>query len=268
MCNDMSMEIIVATMHQKKFSKLTEMNIRSDVVFANQSDETSYCEHQFPYGTAKMISTETVGVGKNRNMGLMYASGDYILFADDDTFFYNECPNIVRNAFKECPDADGIIFNLDSNFIHRKENNKIKRVRLYNSFAYGTARLAVRRSSILKKNILFSLNFGGGTRYSSGEDTLFIVDMLRSGLKLYTYPVSIGITDDTSSTWFDGYTEKYFYDMGALYYAISKSFCKMLCLQYLIRHKSYKEGGLSFTRAYRLMKQGMRGYETLKPYQS
>ena len=31
-------QVLVATMHQKDFSKLQEMNIQTDAVFANQSD--------------------------------------------------------------------------------------------------------------------------------------------------------------------------------------------------------------------------------------
>lgn len=69
-------EILCVTMHQKDFSKLEEMNIHSDIVYANQCDCTSYEELEFDGHIAKMISTETRGVGKNRNIALMYASAD------------------------------------------------------------------------------------------------------------------------------------------------------------------------------------------------
>ena len=52
-------EILCVTMHQNDFSKIKEMNIRSDVVFANQCDHTNYEELEFEGHIAKMISTQT-----------------------------------------------------------------------------------------------------------------------------------------------------------------------------------------------------------------
>ena len=72
-------EIACVTMHQKDFSKIQEMNIHSDVIFANQCDRTAYEEIAFEGHTARMISTETRGVGNNRNLALTYAKGDILL---------------------------------------------------------------------------------------------------------------------------------------------------------------------------------------------
>ena len=77
-------QVLCTTMHQKDFSLLKKMNINSDVVFANQSDETRYDELEFEGGIAKMITTSTRGVGINRNLTLMYANDDVCLLADDD----------------------------------------------------------------------------------------------------------------------------------------------------------------------------------------
>ena len=64
-------EVLCVTMHQNDFSKIKEMNINVDVVFANQCDHTSYEELKFDDYTAKMISTQTRGVGINRNCMLV-----------------------------------------------------------------------------------------------------------------------------------------------------------------------------------------------------
>ena len=76
-------EILCVTMHQKDFSKIEQMNINSDVVFANQADTTSMDELEFNGHRARMITTDTRGVGVNRNLALTYAQGDICLFADD-----------------------------------------------------------------------------------------------------------------------------------------------------------------------------------------
>ena len=53
------LQVLVATMGQKDFSKIEEMNIASDVIFANQSDDTKYDEKRFDGYLAKMITTGT-----------------------------------------------------------------------------------------------------------------------------------------------------------------------------------------------------------------
>ena len=50
-------EILCVTMHQKDFSKIEQMNINSDVVFANQADTTSMDEMEFNGHRARMITT-------------------------------------------------------------------------------------------------------------------------------------------------------------------------------------------------------------------
>ena len=72
-------EILCVTMHQNDFSKIKEMNIHSDVVFTNQCDHTSYEEIEFDGHTAKMISTQTRGVGKNRNLAITAALTNHSL---------------------------------------------------------------------------------------------------------------------------------------------------------------------------------------------
>ncbi|MBR2616245.1 MAG: glycosyltransferase [Clostridia bacterium] len=244
------------------------MNLQSDVVFANQSDETGYREVSFGENTARMISTATRGVGVNRNLALLYATGEYLLFSDDDLRYVDGYRDTVERAFSELPRADCIIFNIETvgSDIGRRQNGKARRVRWYNALNYGAVRLAVRRSSVSREGIFFNCNFGGGTPFSCGEDTLYIISMLKKGLKLYAYPALIATVDQTESTWFRGYTEKYYFDKGVLYASISRPFGRLLCLQDLIRHPNYKKNGLSFSRAYAWMKRGLKSQKRLTPF--
>ena len=86
--------------------------------------------------------------------------------------------------------------------------------------ALGGCRLAVKRTRALAENLWFSLLFGGGAPYGSGEDSLFFDAMLRKGLKLYTCTQKIADVSQEDSSWFKGYTEKYFKDKGVLYTAM------------------------------------------------
>ncbi len=262
-------EVLCATMKQENFDKIQQMNIQSDVVFANQANDTGYDAIAFGENKAKMITTQTKGVGVNRNIALLYATGEYLLFADEDLLYVDGYAEIIENAFAEIPEADCIIFNIDTigMDIQQRKNVKAKRVRWYNALNYGAVRIAVKRNSVMRENIMFNCNFGGGTPFSCGEDTLYIVNMLRRKLKLYTYPQTIAAADQTQSTWFRGYDEKFYYDKGVLFATVSKPFAKFLCLQSLIRHPDYKKNGLTFSEAYSCMKKGIKNQKLMKPWQ-
>ena len=266
----MRVQVLVAAMNQTDRSLLERMNIKSDVLVGNQCDENKVDHFEWNNCQCCYLSFAERGVGLNRNNALMRANGDICLFADDDMRYSDDYVEVVKEAFAAHPDADGIIFNLQmvGNTIASRKNEKSKRVRWYNALSYGTARLAVKTDSIKRENIAFHRCFGGGTMFSCGEDTLFIVDMLKHNLKIYTYPVTIAQVDQGTSTWFSGYNKKYLYDKGVLFRAISKKWCSLLCLQALIRHSHmYKEAGLRFWEAYSLMKLGSKGFEKLVRYQ-
>lgn len=261
-------EVLCVTMNQNDFKKINEMNISTNVVFANQANDTRYEEMKFGENVAKMITTSTKGVGINRNLALIYATGEYLLFSDDDLKYVDNYSQIIEDAFLEVPNADCLIFNIDTigADIPRRKNQKVKRIRWYRALNYGAVRIAVKRTAVSRENIMFNQNFGGGTDFSCGEDTLYIVDMLRKGLKLYVYPQTIATVDQSTSTWFRGYNEKYYYDKGILYASISKRHAKFLCLQDLIRHPDYKKEGLAFFKAYKFMKKGIKNHLKMQPF--
>lgn len=268
----MNIQVLCTTMNQETALPLcNKMNIQSDVIFANQCDKVYFEETNYGDYIVKMIATNTVGVGINRNMALMYANADICLLADDDLRYVDGYVQIVEDAFQKLPDADAIIFNIETvgANVKRRINSKIKRVRFFNCLNYGTPRIAFRTKSIMRENIMFSRCFGGGTAFSAGEDSLFITDMLRKKIKIYTYPKKIAEVDQRSSTWFTGYNKKLLYDRGVLYAALSLKLSKLLCIQALIRHKElYVHSKMNFLEAYQIMKNGIKGYSDLISFSS
>ncbi|MEN6350849.1 MAG: glycosyltransferase [Syntrophomonas sp.] len=212
-------ETLVAAMNQRDASLYQIMNLRTNAIIANQSDSWDYRDYQFEHGKCILVTTPERGVGRNRNQAFLKASADILLLADDDLIFFEDYPATVDKAFAERPDADLMIFSLASSPDARDlaaPVNRIKRVRMLNFMRYGAPGVAVRRASLLKANLWFSLLFGGGAPYSHGEDTLFLREALRKSLKIYVYPQAIAMVNTSNSSWFSGYHEKYFFDKGAL----------------------------------------------------
>ena len=77
----MAMQVLVATMHQADASIIQKMNIRCAAVVANQADREEITTQKTEYGECKMITTKTRGVGLNRNIALLAASEDILLFS-------------------------------------------------------------------------------------------------------------------------------------------------------------------------------------------
>ncbi len=252
----MKVEVLVATMHQNDHSLLQKMNIQTDAVIANQCQRNEYKEIETKFNNiVKIISTKTKGVGINRNFALLYASKDILLFADDDLVYDDNYEGLILQAFNDNPEADMIIFNVKG---AGRPITKAHRVRWYNFMRYGTVRIAIKRQSLQKANVWFSSLFGGGAKYSAGEDSLFLRDCLAKKLKIFATPVTLCKLDNSRpSTWFDGYNKKFFYDKGVLYNHISKKLAKLLCIQYLIRHKKARQE-MGFFTAYKEMKKGIK----------
>ncbi|KQL42437.1 hypothetical protein AN960_00280 [Bacillus sp. FJAT-25509] len=257
----MKLEVLVSTMHQKDNSLLEKMNIHSNAIFINQCDKVIFEEFPYKGNIIRFLSFNERGIGLSRNNALMRATGDICLFADDDVIYNDEYENIVLNAFKGDPNADIIIFNVPSLNKERENTAEIKRnsqVNYFNFMRYGAVSIAFKRESIKKANVYFSLLFGGGAKYSAGEDTLFLFECLQKGLKISTNTAQIGTVSQKDSTWFRGYNKKYFYDKGILYATLSKKLSYLLILQYAIRKHNLYKNEMGMIQAIKYMSEGRR----------
>lgn len=254
----MNIELLVSTMYQKNIIELCEkMNIQTNAIVINQCDKFNYEKFDIKDSTIISYSFNEKGIGLSRNNALMRATADICMFSDDDMIYKDNYEQIVLESFSELEDADVIIFNLEEKNQTRYIINKIERVGWHNYLRYGTARIAIRRESIIKNTIFFNQLFGGGTKYCHGEDNLFLTECLKNGLKIYTMPKTIAaLTDERPSSWYNGYNKKYFLDQGALYYCISKKYWKLLCLQDVLRHKSEFSSFGTWKLCYKLMLEG------------
>ena len=261
MNNDL--QVLIVTMNQKNYQLLDKMNIQSDALVGNQTDENNVEEFEYKSNKVRWFSFNERGVGLNRNNLLMRATSDIILFADDDVVYDDGYKDKVLEAFKKHPEAQMILFNVIPmpRTINPYLITKYKRIRWYNCLKYGAVRIAVRLSALRESNVYYSLLFGGGAKYYSGEDSLFLMDCIKKGMKVYAYPETIGKVYFGSSSWFEGFNDKYFKDKGTFFYFLSKRFSKLLCLQYCIRCKRNFINHCSPKQAYKLMIEGIKEFK-------
>ncbi|MCL2151838.1 MAG: glycosyltransferase [Oscillospiraceae bacterium] len=261
-------EVLVATVNQYDFSLIDKMNLQTDAVIANQAGKVDYSEYESNGTIIKMISTNTVGAGINRNMALTYSTGDILMLADDDVSYIDGYGEIIQSAFMEVEKADILIFRVNS-----IKNGELiedcppiqKRLHLHNALKYGTCRIAIKRRSMLQANIHFHDFFGPGCSYYMSEDTLFIIECLKKKLKIYAHNGFIGNTLKDYSTWFCGYDEKFWYNKGAFIAAGLPRLRYPLMIYFLWRFR--KESGTSLINRLKFMHKGIIGYGTLQSYE-
>ncbi len=247
----MRLQVIVSTMHQTDHSLLEKMNINSDAVVINQCDRSETEEFQFRGHNIKWISMNERGVGLSRNTGILHSDADIILFADDDITYVDDYVDGVVGAFEKNDDADLICFNINlvnstKNIGAHRHNTECKKLSAFNSMRYGATLIAVRRRAILRERIMFSLLFGGGAEFSSGEDSIFLKQCLDAGLNLYSDTFFLGDVEDSQSTWFKGINDKFFTDRGMVYRIAFPKIYPLIFLYYAYRdskkHKDYSLG--------------------------
>ena len=257
------LQVLVAAMGQKDLSLAEKMNIRCAAIIANQADR----EETVREGSVTMITTATRGVGRNRNIALAAAAGEYLLFADDDVVYNDDMPRQVIAAFEENPRADMLVFSMDivkNGVVTEKRHLQNRRLHVWNSLRYGTYTLAVRREAIVRSGVTFHESFGGGCPFSAGEDTLFIKHCFDAGLRVYAHPYVLGTCCKDTSSWFVGYNEKYFYDKGVLVRQLFPRTAYLMAPYFAIRFK--RETKVGVWQRLRLVYAGVRNGKGLVPY--
>ena len=262
---DFSYESLISTMGSDGKDLIQKMNVKSQAILINQQDKFFHKEYKVNQCLVKELGFNEKGVGLSRNNALMRSAADICLMADDDMVYVDDYLTKIEQAYKKYPDADMILFNVR---IHNQDGVSVKtakegRLHYLNSLKYGTVTFTFKREKILKHNISFSLLFGGGAKFSNGEDSLFLWDCLNAGLKIYSCTDVIADVYNYESSWFSGYNEKFFTDRGALFEALSSRFSLLLIYQFAIRKQNVFKHDYSLKETISMMKRGRSLFRSL-----
>lgn len=261
----MRVEVLASVMNQDMAVLAERMCLDSDAVIINQCDRLDHAEMDFRGHRVRFFSFPERGIGRSRNAAIERADGDICLFADEDIVYNEGYAESVCAEFARNPHADMILFNIEVEESRRTYHiEERRRVHWYNCGRYGAVSFAVKRESLLKSGVRFSLLFGGGARFSNGEDSLFLKEFMDRGYRVYTAPVTIGRERAGESTWFFGYNQKFFYDRGVLYHFLYGVMALPFALRFLLVHRALLCGELSLGQALSRMREGIRMGKCLK----
>ncbi len=151
------------------------------------------------------IQLETIGLSHSRNAALDYCTTPYLLFADDDHELSHDGISALATALAADPGlafAIGVRGRADS---HPPVLRTASDVRRWNIGRVCAPELMLRCADMKALGIRFDTNFGVGARYPSGEDYIFVCDMLKAGAQGRSFPIITGYhkTPSTGDDWSD-----------------------------------------------------------------
>lgn len=255
----MRVTILISSLKNNADELIKKMNIESDAVIVNQCDEEGIEKQSFDFGEVTVISSKERGVGLSRNMCIDNSFGDIVLFGDDDIVYDEGYANRVAKEFENHPEADMIMVNVNVCDERRTYVNQgFKKLSRFNIGRFPAYSIAVKRDVLIEKNLRFSPLFGGGAKYSNGEDSLFLKEAYDKKVRMYASDVFVGKEVPRESTWFNGYTEKFFFDRGVLFAFLYGSFAWIWRIRFVLTKKEMFKGEISRKEANRLMKKGIK----------
>jgi len=261
----MNLEVLVSTMNRNSFELIEKMNIKSDCLIINQSNDFTQNLENHTVNNFRMLSYQERGLSKSRNRALEETIGDICLIADDDVVYRDDYVEKIVGAHKEYSDYDIIVFAVPTTNTERSKKyySKRKRMGYIRSLKVASFEISFKKKSIIDNNVRFNEDFGAGSgKVAMGEENIFLYECLRKGLKILYLPIVIGVVTHEESTWFKGYTEKYFRDLGACYAAMSSHFKYLLAMQFIIRKYSKYKNSVSLLKAYRNIMVGLKNYSS------
>ena len=112
----MGLQVLVAAVGENPATLAGRMNLESDAIIVNQTDRYAYQEYKYlcPNGAKKIqcYNLAERGVGLSRNHALLRATGDFLLFADEDIVYDSGYEQKVLEQFAQHPEADFLLFNI------------------------------------------------------------------------------------------------------------------------------------------------------------
>lgn len=256
----MSIQLLIATMHQTDHSLIERMHISSDAVVINQCEQESKEMFDFNNNHILWINTKERGLSKSRNMAIRNATAEICMIADDDMVYRTDYVDIVTSAFARL-NADIIGFQvcgIEKKF--KDYSEKEQKISYVKSMKMASVEIAFRRSIFEKKDIQFDELIGAGTDFLMGEENAILFQCLRKGLTIYYTPKVIADLHTGNSTWFTERNEKFFIGKGASFAAMKTPFTTFLIWQWAIRKRGLYKGNMSISKAIKLMQMGKRSY--------
>ncbi len=249
----MTLEVLISCMHQPDAAIVEASGISCDALVINQCQREDYLEA----GRTRMFFTRQRGLTRSRNMALENARGDLCLLCDDDEVFVPDFEEKILQAYESLPQADVLIFKM----VDRTPSfpDKVMELKFPKTMKVSSWQISFRREKLLKSGVRFDELLGAGTGNGAEEELKFLLDCQRAGLKIWYAPVEIARVKQETSTWYDGFNEKFFENRGATTrYILGVPMALVYGVYYVVKKRPMYRDTLTMGQAWRALCRGIR----------
>jgi len=270
----MILNLLISTIDNRILGLKNVINHEKNVVFtiSHQITQTldsmtmSYIKELKELKNVEYFFLSSKGVAKSRNNALKHRVKNSIcLICDDDIIYYENSFKKILKEFKEDSSLEFLTFKIKT--FDGKDYKRYKK----NSFRHNTKSLsnigiidvAFKESVIEKYGLKFDERFGPNSKYSIGEDFIFMMDALKRGAKIIYTPMDILQHEDIGTGQI--LRDDIIFGRGAMFARVFGKLCYILDLYFAIKNrKKYIEkytvfeyinllfkGSFDFMRVYR-----------------
>lgn len=244
--NNLKVEILISTMNKTSLSFVKKMfpsyNLEDlFILIINQTEKDKELISNF--NNIRVINVFEKGLTKSRNLAIKNAVGDICVIADDDVVYVDGFLKIIKKAFLNHRKKISVaIFKIET---FTGENYKVYpgASKILNTHKYiksvSSIEIAFLRKDIIENGILFNTHFGLGSTFTSGEEYLFLKEVINNDL-IISYENKVIVKHSLERSTSDVGNDKYIYAKAALYYNDYKDFGYLFLIKlifFLLRHK-------------------------------
>lgn len=143
----------------------------------------------------RVVFTPSKGLSKNRNNALSYATAPLCLISDDDLDFTESAFRNIISTFRDNPQLDIATFEYvrdDGSYAKRYPETSFSLSNPAKGYFVTSFEITFRRQPVIDSGVVFNEKFGLGCPiFGSGEEELWIKDLLDAGLSAYFFPYVI-----------------------------------------------------------------------------
>jgi glycosyltransferase involved in cell wall biosynthesis len=148
---------------------------------------------------------QSKGVAKSRNRAIDLASGEYLIFSDDDITFSERGLQEAIEYLDSNPQLSLLLGQAtdESGVLRKQYPGQVTKLGSLNSARAATYEMIIRVADIRKLGVRFDEDFGAGAKNYLGDEYIFVVDLIRAGGKAVFAPITLAQhpTESSGSRW-------------------------------------------------------------------
>lgn len=152
----------------------------------------------------KVFPLKGRGLSRNRNYALSKSSADICIIADDDAIYKTSYIDIIRQTYTKNKDTDIALFRTMSSegILHKKyPDAHMSYAEAEKQYYYpSSVEITMRRKKVQDSGTVFNEHYGLGAAYlCSGEESVFLKDAGKNGLRIECFPYVIAETPQNTT---------------------------------------------------------------------